>query len=142
MENKDAVSDTSNWVDTVIAKLESATNGVLTVQVDGQTLQAVLGADVVAYFKTNKTLLLSLGLEMFKNFIVLVTEKKQEEAFNILVQAMDADAIIARLNMDAAQIQKYNDDLDAFKASLIKFAESTLEGLASKVLIGLLAPLI
>lgn len=136
--DKDAISDATTWVDDVIAKLQGATNGILEVKIGGQTVQAFIGVEVVQFFSTNKILLERLGLDMFRNFLTLLSEKKEEEAFNVLLDKMQADEIIARLNMDANQLQQMNDDYDAFVAAAKKWALTVLEAAATKLIIGLL----
>jgi hypothetical protein len=137
-ENKDAVTDTTSWVDNLITKLDGATNGILTAKIGDETVEAFLGEQVIQFFKTNKRLLISLGRDAFRNFLLLINENKEEEAFNLLVEKMEADAIIARMRMNAAQLKEYNDHRDAFHAALKKFALDTLTKLAQKLLIGLL----
>lgn len=128
----------TNWVDAVIARLEATTNGIFNVQVGGQKLSVVLGTEVVQYFKDNRVLLLKVGQELFCDFLLLIHEKKNEEAFQLLLSKMDAEDLIARMNMSAAELKDYNDTRDKFMASLRKFVISTLTSLASKVLVGLI----
>jgi len=127
-----------DWVTSVIAKMEGAVNGVLDFEVDGVKVSAVLGPPTIAFFKDNKTLLLRIGKSAFTNFLILIHQKKIEEAFDILLSQMDADNIIARMNMNALQLKQDNDDHDSFVKALKKFAMDTLTSAGTKILIGLI----
>lgn len=133
-----AENNEKGWVDELVAKLEGATNGVLEVEVGGEKVSAFLGDEVVQYFKTNRILLLRLGKDLFRSFLMLIHEKKEEQAFNLLLSKMEADELIARMKMNAAALNNVNDDHDAFIASLKKFVTMTLTQLTSKIIIGLL----
>lgn len=137
-ETKDALTNTSSWVDDLITKLEGATNGILTAKIGDETVEAFLGEQVIQFFKANRPLLISLGRDAFRSFLLLINENKEEEAFNLLVSKMEADSIIARMRMNAAQLKDHNDRRDAFHAALKKFALDTLTKLAQKLIIGLL----
>ena len=128
-----------DWVGPVIAKLEGSINGVLDFEIEGVKVSAVLGPPTIAFFKDNKTLLLRIGKSAFTNFLILIHQKKIEEAFDILLNQMDADNIIARMNMNALQLKQDNDDHDAFVKSLKKWAIEILTGAGTKILIGLIA---
>lgn len=128
----------SDWVSQVIDRISTSVNGVIEVEIGGQKIVAVLGKDIVDFFKTNKTVLLRVGKDTFRSFLLLISEHKQEEAFNLLLIKMSADDIILRMEMNAQQLQQYNDDRDKFLAALEKFAKQTLLPLTIKVLIGLL----
>ena len=138
MEDKSVVSAASNWVDEVVSKLDAASGGILEVKIGDETISAFISDEVVLFFKNNKTVLTNLGKDLFKSFLILISEKKQEEAFNIVLQAMDAQAIIDEMNINAHELQQANDHRDAFYAALKKWAITTLEAAATKLLIGLL----
>jgi hypothetical protein len=126
------------WVDELIAKLHGAANGVLEVEFGGQKVSAVLGKEVVEWFKDNRLMLIRIGRETFKGFLMLLHEKKEEQAFNLLLSKFEADDIIARMKMNAAELKQDNDLRDQFIQSLKKFALQVLTGVASKIVIGLL----
>ena len=128
----------NNWVDALIAKLEATTNGVLNVEINGEKVSVVIGLEVIQYFKENKTLLVKVGQNTFCDILKLIQEKKNEQAFMLLLAQMDAEDLIARMSLNAAELKSYNDTRDKFMASLKKFLLSTLSSLASKVIIGLL----
>jgi hypothetical protein len=133
-----AVEDKSvDWVTELVSKIE-ASGGYLEAFVDGQKLTATIGHDLLQFFKENKAILIRMGKQVFKDFLTLLSEKKEEEAFNLLVSSMSADEIIARINMNAAQLSAYNDTRDKFYAALKQFVMKTLMGAASKLIIGLL----
>lgn len=139
---EDMITDETSWVDVIVAKMQGATNGILQAQIGGQTVQAYLGKEAILFFTQNKILLENVGIDAFRDFLLLISQNKRDEAFQVLLQKMDADAIIARLNMDADELQHFNDDHDAFIKSLENFALQVLEGAASsaasKILLALL----
>ncbi len=128
----------STWVDSVIARLESSADGVMQVEIGGQNMVATFGPEFVKFFKENKAVLTRMGLETFRDFVLLLSEKKEEEAFKLLALRMEADDIIAMINMSADELQSHNDARDRFHEALKKFALSLLTGAASKILLGLL----
>lgn len=132
------IDDTNLWVDTLLAKLDGATNGVLSAKIGDQTVEAFIGDQTVQFFRNNKVLLIKIGLDLFKQFLMLIHEKRDEEAFAILLQKMEADEIIAKLTADAMELQQMNDDHDAFIASLRAWAIQTLTSAATKLLLALL----
>lgn len=135
---KDIISDANTWVDEVVAKLDGATGGVLEVKIGDETVSAFIGAEVIDFFKSNKILLVRLGKDTFRSFLLLIHQKRDEEAFNLLLAKMEADQIIARMLMNAQQLQQVNDNNDKFVAALKKWAISALTQAATKLLIGLL----
>lgn len=142
METKDAITDTMNWVDELLVKLEGNVGQVMSFQVGGQTISATIDAAALTFFKDNKPLLIRLGKDLFSSFLILLNEKKEEQAFDLLLSKMEADEIIARLRMDAAELQKMSDDHDSFMAALKTWALNTLSQALGKLLVGLLLPLI
>jgi len=136
MEN--ITADVNGWVDELIAKLDAATGGILEVKIGNETVSAFVGEEVVNFFNTNKILLIRLGKDLFRSFLLLLHEKRDEEAFNILLSKMEADQIIGRMLMNAAQLQEMNDDYDKFMAALRKWAVTFLTALMTRLLIGLL----
>lgn len=136
--DKDVVGSATAWVDELIAKLDGATGGILEVKIGDQTVSAFIGEEVVNFFKSNKILLARLGKDLFKSFLLLLNEKRDEEAFNLLLSKMAADEIIARMLMNAQELAQMNDDHDKFMDALKKWAITTATAAATKLLIGLL----
>ena len=68
----------------------------------------------------------------------MLSEKKDDQAFLALVSKMNADDIIARLNLDAVTLAQQCKDRDALVASLEKLLVSTLEQMAVKGLLALI----
>ena len=130
--------DGIDWVTQVVAKLETAKNGVLSVEVGGVPVVATFGPEVITFFKDNQVLLTRLGQETFANFLILLQAKKEEQAFNLLLAKMEADQIIARMQMNAQVLQQYQDHMDAFVAATEKWVVVSLAPALIKVLIGLL----
>lgn len=137
MEDK-SISSAVTWVDELVAKLDGATNGVLEVEVGGEKISAIIGTAAIQFFKDNKPLLIRLGKDLFKSFLLLLSEKKEEQAFNLILAKMDADAIIARMTMNASELHNLNNDHDQFIVALKKWALTALTQAATKILIGLL----
>lgn len=127
-----------SWINEVIAKLESTTEGILQFQIGDKTLQAFISQETVNFFKNNKLMLINIGKDKFKDFLWLINQNKQEEAFKVLLKGMDADAIIARMNMNAEALKEANDRQDAFIAALKKFVIQTLTSAATKALLALI----
>jgi len=127
-----------DWVDEVVAKLEGAAGGVLEVKIGDETISTVVGDAIIKFFKDNKILLIRLGKDLFRSFLLLIHEKRDEEAFQLLLSRMQADEIIARMRMNAAQLAQLNNDHDNFMIALKKWAVTFLTGLSTKLLIGLL----
>ena len=130
--------DNNDWVEQTIAKLQVASNGVLQFQVGGVNVSAALGQSAALWLISNRMMLVRLGKQTFCDFLMLIHEKKNEEAFQLLLSKMDAEDIINRLNMDAQALKQSNDDHDQFVTSLQQFALNTLEQMGPKILLGLL----
>ena len=115
-----------DWVEEFLARLESATNGVLEVKIDGKKIAAKVGDDLSKFFKDNRKLLVRIGKDTFKSFLLLVYEKKNEEAFQLLLAKMSADEIILRMEQNASELKELNDRRDVFVNKLKSFATKTL----------------
>lgn len=128
----------SDWVTQFLAKLQTATNGSISVTINGKVVAVPISQDLVQFFLQNEQILENLGLDLFRQFLDLLQQKKEQDAFDILLSAMSVDQMISRLNMDAAQLAADNQHRDNFVAGLEKFAEQELVGIAGKALIALL----
>lgn len=128
----------ANWVDEFLTRIEAAVDGVLEVEVGGQKIVAQIGDDLVKFFKGNRNLLLRVGKSTFRSFLLLLSEKKEEQAFNLLLAKMDAEDLILRMEQNAEAFQEFNDTRQEFYESLRKFALSTLLPTVAKALVGLL----
>jgi len=128
-----------DWVEQLVAKLQFAPDGVLTVDMgDGKVTSVTITPDILQFFVTNKDLLARLGKDTFKAFLLLVNEKKQEQAFQLVLAQMTANDIIDRMNQNAGALQQANDDHDKFMAALWNFVLKTLAPAALKLVISLL----
>jgi len=133
------MSDSNDdWVTQLMAKLQTITNGKLDVTINGKLVEVPISQDLIQFFLANKQVLTTLGLDLFRQFLDLLQEKKQQDAFDLLLSAMSIDEMINRLNMDAAQLASDNQHRDDFIAALEKFAEDELVGLAGKAIMALL----
>jgi hypothetical protein len=128
----------ATWVENVIARLESSAGGVMEMEIGGQNVVATFGPEFIRFFKENKAVLVRMGVDMFREFVMLLSEKREEEAFDLIAAQMEADDIIAKINMTADELRDHNDARDRFETALQKFAISLLTGAASKILLGLL----
>lgn len=126
------------WVEELIQRLEKATNGILEIEIGGKKVVAQIGNDLIIFFKQNKDLLTRVGKETFRSFLILVNEKKNEEAFNLLMDKMTADDIILRMEMNASELCKLNELKEKFIVSLNKFLLNTLLPTTAKLLIAIL----
>jgi hypothetical protein len=127
-----------SWVDQVLARLENTVNGVLDVQIGGESIQAIISPEFVSWFKNNKPLLLNLGKHTFTNFLLLIHEKREEEAFQVVLSKMSADQIIAKIQQNTQVLAECNKLRDDTIAALKKLALSILTSVATKALLGLL----
>jgi len=128
----------ANWVDEFLTRIEAAVDGVLEVEVGGEKIVAEIGDDLVKFFKGNRKLLLRVGKSTFRSFLLLLSEKKEEQAFNLLLAKMDAEDLILRMEQNADALQEYNDTRKDFYDALKKFALNTLVPTLAKALVGLL----
>lgn len=128
----------STWVEEFLVKVGASVNGVLEVDVGGQTIKAQLEDDVKTFLLGNKLLLVRLGKESFRNFLFLVHQKRDEEAFMLLLAKMDADQLISVLKQDAAELSQYNTMMENFIAKVKQLLISTSLRLASKALFAML----
>ena len=128
----------ASWVDEFVVRLEATANGILEVEIGGEKIVAQIGDDLVSFFKKSRALLARVGKSTFRSFLLLLSEKKQEQAFNLLLAKMDAEDIILRLEMNAEELKKYNDTRKDFYDALKKFALNTLLPTVAKALVGLL----
>jgi len=128
----------SNWVDEFLTRIEAAVDGVLEIEVGGQKIVAEIGDDLVDFFKKSRKLLLRVGKSTFRSFLLLLSEKKEEQAFNLLLAKMDAEDLILRMEQNADALQEYNDNRKDFYDALKKFALNTLAPTLAKALVGLL----
>lgn len=126
------------WVDGVISQLAGAVDGVLEVQINGQPIFAHIDSDMIDFFKDNKSFLIRLGKDVFRSFLVLMNEKRDEDALNLLITKMDADDLIARLEMDASALHQDNAQRDQFLSKLLAFAEKLAMAIATRAIIALL----
>lgn len=127
-----------DWVMELINKLEAAKDGKIAVEIDGQVLWAKFTPDLIKFFKDNKGMLLRVGRETFRGFLMLLHEKKNSEAFNLLLGKMSADDIIARIGQNAEALKQENDLRDDFIKSIENFLVKTLAPHMLKVMIGML----
>jgi DNA-binding FadR family transcriptional regulator len=128
----------SNWVEVVIARLESSADGVIELQIGGESVVATFGPDIIRFFKENKGVLTRMGLQTFRDFVTLLSEKKEEEAFNLMAEQMEAEDIIIMINMTADELRAHNDTRDRFYDALKKFMMKLLSSAASKILLAIL----
>lgn len=133
MENND-----KKWVDDVIIKLEGISDGVVSLEIGGVPITAEISEGLLKFFKENRAFLLMLGKEAFSDFLYLIHEGKEEEAFILLAQNMGPNEIIAKINGNAAELKRINDDHDKFIADLIAFGKNVVLPTLAKAIIGLL----
>lgn len=132
------MDEDNDWVAQVIGKLQSSSNGLMEIQVGNSTVGAVLEPEFVKFFETNKVLLLKIGIDLFTEFVSLVHQKRNEEAFDLLAAQMDVDEIISKINLDADGLQQHNDERDKFEQQLEAFAISLVTSAASKIVLAAL----
>lgn len=128
----------TEWVEMFLLKLDLAKNNILEVEINGQKIAAVLANELKDFFKENKDLLIRLGKDNFKSFLMYIYQKKEEEAFMVLLQSMSIEQLLATLKNETASLKKYNDDMDLFMQKLKHFAMTVLLPITAKVLLALL----
>ena len=127
-----------NWVEELIKRLEQAVNGVLRVEIGGQQIVAQITPDLISFFKSNRDLLVRVGKETFRSFLILISEKKEEQAFGLLLAKMEADDIILRMEMNAQELHELNVLKEKFISTLEKFLLNTLLPTVAKIIFALL----
>lgn len=137
-ENRDATDRDSAWVDLFLHKLDTAKNGLLEVEIDGKSVAAVIADELKEFFQDNKDLLKRLGKEQFKAFLLFLYQKREEEAFLVLLQSMSVEQLIATMKGEAEALKQYNDDMEQFIKKLKKFATQILLPITAKVLLAVL----
>lgn len=128
----------SNWVEEFVTRLEAATDGIINVEIGGEKIVAKIGDDLVDFFKKNKKLLVRVGKSTFRSFLLLLSEKKEEQAFNLLLAKMDAEDLILRMEQNADALKEYNDTRKDFYEALKKFSLNALAPTLARALVGLL----
>lgn len=128
----------TTWVDQFLAKLTAASDNILKVDIGGTTIKAEISDDLKQFFLENKSLLVRVGKEAFGNFLFLIHQNKDEQAFMILLAKMDADELIAALKQEASEMAAYNALMEKFISQVKKLLVSTGLRLASKALLALL----
>ena len=127
-----------NWVDELIRAMEASVGQVLTIKIDGQTVQTMIQQDAVDFFKKNKKILEKMGKQTFRDFLGLVQAGKRDEAFHVMLKAMSADDIIDQMEMTEEELKAWNDTRDQFMVALKDFALKTLAPQLLRVLVALL----
>lgn len=129
-----------DWVEELIEKIKIG-QGKVQVIIENNPVIVEMGSEFVTYFNDNRPLILKIGKDTFTSFLVLLSEKKEEAAFNVLLAKMDADEIIARMLANASELSIDTDTREKFVESLKKFAFYTLTPLVLKAVISLLLPI-
>ena len=127
-----------NWVEKLIVAMEGSVGGILKIKVDNQVVQALIQPEVIAFFKTNHAVLYKMGKQSFLDFLGLLQQNKRDEAFHLILQSMDAEDIIARMEMDTEELKEWNENRERFNAALQDFALNVLAPSLIKVLTGLI----
>jgi len=124
-----------DWVDNLISQMSS---GKIFAKIDGQEVAVVVTSEAKDFFVKNKDLLRRVGKSTFKSFLALINEKKEEQAFMLLLAKMDAEDIIARLNQNAGNLAIDTDQREKFIEALKAFAWDVGKKVFLKVLLALL----
>jgi len=127
-----------DWVDEFIARISVTTNDILEVEINGVKIAAIISKELRDFFSDNKDLLREVGKEHFKAFLLYIHQKKEEEAFMVLLQKMSVDQMIATLKGEAASLAMYNAKMETFISKLKKFVVSSLLPITAKVLFAVL----
>jgi predicted CopG family antitoxin len=138
MADDTAATATTDWVTEMVVKMAAATNGVLQVEIGGVMVNAELGKGIIQFLVTNKDFLLRIGQESFSDFLYLLKEKREEDAFLLLSSKMNADDITAQIEAEAGALTQANTDYDTFVADLKAFGNTVVLPILTKVIIGLL----
>ena len=128
-------SSTVSFVDEMIKKLTPSNTSVLSFTIGSCNVSSSVALSMVAWLISNRMNLELVGKEAFHSFLDLFDRGQKEAAFQALLATMDANAIIAQMNMDAATLKMDNDQRDAFQKSLLQLLINTAEGLGPKILL-------
>jgi len=127
-----------NWVDKLLEVMEASAGNTITVKVGGETVEAMIKQELIDFVLRYKLVLFRMGKQTFLDFLGLVNQGKNDEAFHLMLQSMTAEDIIAQMQMDTAELKRWNDAREKFMDALKQFVLYTLAPQAVKVLIGLL----
>lgn len=126
-----------NWVDELLEVMEASVGKSLAIKVGDQTIQAIK-QDLIDFVLQYRLVLFRMGKQTFLDFLGLIQQGKNDEAFHMMLQSMNAEDIIAQMQMDTAELKEWNENREKFMDSLKQFAIYTLGPQALKLLIGLL----
>lgn len=127
-----------DWVDKLIEAMESSVGKILTITVNGQTVQAMVQQDAIDFFRQNKSVLSKMGKQTFADFLGLISAGKRDEAFHLMLQSMSAEDIIAQMQMTTEELKVWNENREKFLGALKEFALKTLAPQLLKVLVAML----
>ena len=132
-----AANSTVSWVEGIVSKLKPAISGIA-VTVAGVNVTSSVALSLVTWLLSNRANLEFVGREAFHDFLDLFDQGKKEAAFQALLAGMDANAIIAQMNMDAAQLKADNDNRDQFIKNCEGLLLNIAEGLGPKILLAVI----
>ena len=133
------IDKSSAWVNEFLIKLEAAANNVLTVDLgNGLTIKAEITSELKDFFLENRFLLIKIGKETFKSFLFLISQKKDEDAFMLLLNKMNADELISRMNSNALSLGQYTTNVENFISKIKIFLLNESLRIAVKALLAIL----
>lgn len=128
-----------DWTDNFLSHINAIEDNLLKVEIGGVPVVVAFSDELKEFFNDNKALLTRIGKDTFKAFLALIHEKRDEEAFLLLLQKMSVDEIIARMNQNAAALAKANTEMEAFISKVKEFLKQAMLRIATKALLGVLA---
>jgi hypothetical protein len=97
-----------------------------------------VGKNFLEFILNNRDLLYRIGKDRFTSFLNLVLEKKDEEAFSLLLSVMTPDDIIEKMENNATDLASINKQQELLILNLYVFVKKYLTPIAIKILIGIL----
>jgi hypothetical protein len=128
----------ADWVDSLVTQLE-ANGGKFVASIDGQTVLVTVGKPIALFCVENQVMLRKVGQATFRHMLDLMSEKKNEEAFMLLLKGMNPDDIIDHMNGNSDELAADTDQRKAFWDKLESLALTIGKSIILKAIVGLIA---
>ena len=128
----------ADWVDNLVTQLE-ANGGKFVASINGQTVLVTVGKPIALFCLENQAMLRKVGQATFRHMLDLMSEKKNEEAFMLLLKSMSPDDIIDHMNQNSEELAANTNPRKAFWDKLESLALTIGQSIILKAIVGLLA---
>ena len=128
----------ADWVDNLVSQLE-ANGGKFVASINGQAVLVTVGKPIALFCLENQIMLRKVGQDTFRQMLDLMSEKKNEEAFMLLLKSMSPQDVIDHMNQNAEELAADTDRRKAFWDKLQSLALTIGQSIILKAIVGLLA---